>query len=125
MNCHKDLIKAEEEVIEEIISNEYSHDGPFENEIITQDIIGQLLYLNNYNIKLFSLIKRDYSDFKNKDYFDKYYCINSKWMSNFLKLYNYKMINILIREFGINTEEKLFQKVKEKEISLYPSYYDE
>jgi len=46
-------------------------------------------------------------------------------MSNFLKLYNYKMINILIREFGINTEEKLFQKVKEKEISLYPSYYDE
>ena len=75
--------------------------------------------------KLVSLKKRDYSDFKNKDYFKKYYCINSKWMSIFFKLYNYKKINTLIEEYEINSVVELYQKIKEKEIPFNPGYGNE
>ena len=125
MENYNDLIITEAEDIKENIVNEYSNDESLEKTEINQDISEQLFYLNSYYNKLVSFIKRDYSDFKNKKYFNKFYCINSKWMSNFLKLYKYKQINTLIGEFGINSEEEFFQKVKEKQISLDPNNYIE
>ena len=121
MDRYKGLIITEAKDIEENIVNEYSDDKSLEKTEINQEISVQLFNLNSYYSKLVSLIKRDYSDFKNKDYFDKYYCINSKWMSNFLELYKYKKINTLIGEFGINSEEELYQKVMEKKLSLNPN----
>jgi len=121
MDRYKDLIITEAEDIKENIVNEYSLDKSLEKTEINQEISVKLFNLNSYYSKLVFLIKRDYSYFKNKYYFDKYYCINSKWMSNFLKLYKYKKINTLIGEFGINSEEELFQKVMEKKLSLNPN----
>ena len=121
MNSFKDLVITGEDDIEENIVNECSDDRQENNEI-SQDISEQLFCLNSYYNKLVSLIKRDYSKIKNKDYFNKYYCINSKWMNNFLKLYNYKKIKTLIGEYEINSEEELYKEIKKSGISLNPGY---
>ena len=113
------------EVIEENISYHSDSDNQsYEINEFTQDIVKILFYLNNYNNNLISSIKRDYpSEFKyHKNYSNKYYCINSKWMNYFLELYNYKKIKNLINEFSIKSEEELYAKIREKEIPLKSGY---
>ena len=119
MNISKDLDITEKDKKEEI--NERFYDKSLEKKEITPDISEKLFSLNNY-YNLVSLIRRDYSDSKNKHYFNKYYCINSKWMFNFLELYNYKKIKTLIGEFRINSEEELYMKIKEKGINTSKSW---
>ena len=66
-----------------------------ENEIKENDIYN-LLNFNIFNEKLLTLIKRKY-DSISFDYFKKYYPINSKWIENYLKFYNYNKISSLIK----------------------------
>ena len=96
----------------------------YDNEI-PQDISGTILSIDNFNTYLVSLINKEYSDFKSKDYFNKYYCINTKWMNNNLEFYNYRKMKTLINEFKIKSEEELDTKIKEKKISLNPGFNDE
>ena len=113
------------EIIEENISYHSDSDNQsYEINEFTQDIVKILFYLNNYNNNLISSIKRDYpSEFKyHKNYSNKYYCINSKWMNYFLELYNYKKIRNLINEFSIKSEEELYAKIRKKEIPLKSGY---
>ena len=119
MDFPADLNQSEN--IEENISYHSDSDNQsYEINDFTQDIVKILFYLNNYNNNLISSIKRDYpSEFKyHKNYSNKYYCINSKWMNYFLELYNYKKIKNLINEFNIKSEEELYAKIRKKEIPL-------
>ena len=100
-------------------------DETLNNNEITQEISGKILSLENFNTYLVSLINKEYSDFKSKDYFNNYYCINSKWMNNNLELYNYGKMKTLIREFEIKSEEELDRRIKEKKIPLNTGYNDE
>jgi len=45
-------------------------------------------------------------------------------MNYFLELYNYKKIKNLINEYNIKSEEKLYAKIREKEITLNSGYND-
>ena len=116
----KDNLNQTEDIEEKISYDSDSDNKSFEINEITQDITKLLFYLNNYNNKLISSIKREYpSEIKYyKQYSNKYYCINSKWMNYFLELYNYKKIKTLINEFKIKSEEELYNKIQEKEIPL-------
>ena len=123
MDFPADLNQSEN--IEENISYHSDSDNQsYEINDFTQDIVKILFYLNNYNNNLISSIKRDYpSEFKyHKNYSNKYYCINSKWMNYFLELYNYKKIKNLINEFSIKSDEELYAKIRKKEIPLNSGY---
>ena len=97
----------------------------FYNNEITEDISGTILSIDIFNSYLVSLINKEYSDFKSKDYFNKYYCINTKWMNNNLELYNYRKVKTLISEYKIKSVEVLDMKIKEKKIPLNPGFNNE
>lgn len=60
-------------------------------------IVTKLLHFNNFNEKLIHLTKRKYKGI-NSQYFEEYYIINSLWMNNYLKYYNYNKISSVIKK---------------------------
>jgi len=107
------------------IEEDIKFNETFYNNEITEDISGTILSIDIFNTYLVSLINKEYSDFKSKDYFNKYYCINTKWMNNNLELYNYRKVKTLISEYKIKSVEVLDMKIKEKKIPLNPGFNDE
>ena len=112
----KDNLNQTEDIEEKISYDSDSDNKSFEINEITQDITKLLFYLNNYNNKLISSIKREYpSEIKYyKQYLNKYYCINSKWMNYFLELYNYKKIKTLFMNLKLNQKKNYIIKFKKK-----------
>jgi len=117
-------LNESERIPEDIVNYDPDNQPNEKKEIIPQNIAKILFCLNNYNNNLISSIKRDYpSEIMNKkNYSKKYYCINSKWMNYFLELYSYQKIKTLISEYKIESEEELYNKIKEKKIYLNLDY---
>ena len=106
---------------EESLSNEIKLTLWTEENEIKQYIINKLMHFNIINENIISLIKRKYSDF-HTDYFLEYYPINSKWIENFLQLYNYEKISRLIKKQsnGELKVEELEKQIHEKNILKLP-----
>ena len=87
---------------------------------IQKYIIIKLLHFYNFNEKLMALIKRKYKNinFKNSNYFEEYYIINSNWIKNYLQFYNYKKISLLIKKKsnGKFDIDNFCNKIKRKSI---------
>ena len=98
---------------------------------IQEYIFKKLLQLNKYHYELLDLLERNYTDkdFKSKDYFKEYYCINSEWMKNFLEFYNYEKIKRVYERMVKNKEkislEEFYQMINEKRIYTQPGKNDE
>lgn len=92
-----------------------------ENEI-NKNIVEQLMLFNIFKEKNDSLLKRNYNCLFFENYYKEYFIVNSKWLQNYLELYNFKKISKLIKKQS-NGELKvddLYKKIQEKQIFMDP-----
>ena len=100
-----------------------------QKNLIKNYIINKLFHFYNINEKLMFLKKRKYNNknYDNSNYFQEYYIINSNWMKNYLKFYNYQKISKLIKREA-NGElklENLYKGVELNDIKENPGENDE
>jgi len=102
----------------------------YDKKDIQKYIIIKLLKLDKFHNNLITLLKRDYKDkdFKSGVYFKEYYAINSKWMNNYLELYNYEKIKRSYER--IDNRDKMLEDdickiFKDKRIQAQPGEKDQ
>ena len=92
------------------------------NNEIKKNIVEKLMLFNIFKEKKDCLIKRNFNSFFSEHYFNEYYIVNSKWIQNYLELYNYKKIAKLIKKQS-NGELKVdifHKKIQDKSIFMDP-----
>ena len=97
----------------------------FDKKHIPKYIIKKLLKIDTFHNNLINLLRRKYNDpaFKSGNYFSQYYCINPKWMNNYLELYNYEKIKRTYERIdnrNIILEDEIYKIFREKRIETQP-----
>ena len=116
----------EGEPIDESINEENGNDENLKSTNEIQNyVVRKLSHFYSFNKELINLIKRNYKEIQSEN-FTEYFIINSNWMNNFLKFYDYNKISKVIKEEEKKGElniEDLCNEIKGN--SIYESQNDE
>ena len=116
----------EGEPIDESINEENDNDENLKSTNEIQNyVVRKLSNFYSFNKELINLIKRNYKEIQSEN-FTEYFIINSNWMNNFLKFYDYNKISKVIKEEEKKGElniEDLCNEIKGN--SIYESQNDE